>query len=268
MDSDDQFHIGTDSPSEGSTGMPGLTPQSSMRLSPRIPASSPDSRPEDVPIPSIESPVPGLFELPDVTTPTRLAFPDTYGNVIDTLKQVHLSPPGNTSRAYQFGQEEASSTFTFRNLHNTTPEPSTRTGQITGANLVGGFGSDSGNIALVAGKSGAQLSILQTSANIASPHVTKVRASSAPAQPPKLGKYNTNDETPPNEPYFNVEFQNALQKGKSVARRIADTLSTCELAQDRDSQVFSMIETANELRQFDAPSVCTIGIVGDSGVGM
>jgi hypothetical protein len=83
-----------------------------------------------------------------------------------------------------------------------------------------------------------------------------------------LGKYNTNDETPPNEPYFNVEFQNALQKGKSVARRIADTLSTCELAQDRDSQVFSMIETANELRQFDAPSVCTIGIVGDSGVGM
>ena len=255
--------------------MPVFTPQSSRRFSPTLPVSTTDSQPEDVPIPSIESPTPGMFELPDVTTPRILASSNTYDNVLDTLKQVNLSAPDNVSRIYRFGQEQGSSIFSFRDLHNTTPEPSSRPrpGQATGTNNVSRSGSDSGNIALGASVGAAQSSTLPVSVNVASPPVTKLRASSAPVQPPvpnesKPGKYNTNDETPPDEPYFHEDFQKALQKGKLVAQRIANVLGTCELAQDRDSQVFSMIQSANELRQFDAPSVCTIGIVGDSGVGM
>ena len=274
MNYDDQVRTRTDSPSVESASNPVFTPESSTRVSPTMLASLPISRSEDVPIPSIESPASGLFELPDVTTPRMLSSSNTYDNVLDTLKQVNLSPPSNASQIYRFGQDEASSSFTFRNLHNTTPEPSSRPWQATGINNVGGSGSEPGNITLIAGQGPLQSSAQQTSRNIISPQVTKVRASSAPAQPAvvnqssKPGKYNINDETPPDEPYFNAEFQKALQNGKFVARRIGSILGTCELAQDRDSQVFNMIQTANELRQFDAPSVCTIGIVGDSGVGM
>jgi hypothetical protein len=75
------------------------------------------------------------------------------------------------------------------------------------------------------------------------------------------------DEIPPNEPYFNEQFQKALQKGKQIAGRIKDTLQACELAEDPESHVYGMIQTAAELHSFDSPAVCTIGIVGDSGVG-
>jgi hypothetical protein len=235
-----------------------------------ISASSPESRVEDVPVPSVESPGIAVFELPDAAA-TNSASYSTYDNIIDTLKQVNLSPPEDDSRIFRFGHGEASSTFTFRNLHNTTPEPSTHAAQITRAANASVPELDSGNISLLLSTSTGPTS---SSSNMPLHPTTKLRASSAPAQPPainqssKLGRYNTNDEKPPNEPYFDEEFQKALQKAKSVAGRIANILDTCELARDRDSHVFSMIQTANRLRQFDAPSVCTIGIVGDSGVGM
>jgi hypothetical protein len=81
------------------------------------------------------------------------------------------------------------------------------------------------------------------------------------------GRYNVKDERPPNEPYFTEQFQRALQNGKYIAGRIKYTLQACELAEDRESHVFEMIQTATELHNFDAPAVCTIGIMGDSGVG-
>jgi hypothetical protein len=81
------------------------------------------------------------------------------------------------------------------------------------------------------------------------------------------GRYNVKDERPPNEPYFTEQFQRALQNGKYIAGRIKDTLQACKLAEDGESHVFEMIQTATELRNFDAPAVCTIGIMGDSGVG-
>jgi hypothetical protein len=276
MGYDDQSSIAPDSPSVESTSTSEtiFTPQSSTKFSTMMPVS-PDSQAKDVPVPSIESSTSGLSELPDVTTPRMRIFSDTYDNVVDTLKQVNLSPPLNSSRGL-FRKDNESSTSTFRSLHNTTPEPSTLPRQDTEMYYFGGSGKGpaSGGVTSTAGQGGGQSLAPNTPGNVISPPVIKLRSSSAPAQPPvlkqssKLGKYNINDETPPNEPYFNEEFQRALQKGKSVAQRIANILDTCELAQVRDSQVFNMIQTANEFRKFDAPSVCTIGIVGDSGVGM
>jgi hypothetical protein len=217
----------------------------------------------------------GLSELSGVGVPRMRAFSNSYDSVVDSFKEVNLNPLDNSSRTYEFGQGLDSSTFTFRSLHNTTPEPSIRTESSARSYYVFGSGSrlSPGDSLPVVGASVTQKTTAQSPATISSQYVNTFRASSAPVQQPDLSattkpaKYNINDEIPPDEPYFNEEFQKALRTGKCVAQRIASVLGSCDLAQDRDSQVFGMIQTANELRQFDAPSVCTIGIVGDSGVG-
>jgi hypothetical protein len=278
MDYEAHSPVRLTSPSVGSTGDPVFTPQSSTTFSPKIPASLPTVRP-DVPIPSIEPPTPGLFELPDTSNSRMLASFGTYENFVDTFKEVNLSPASNDSRLFQFGQEENLSPFTFRSLHNTTPEPTARVKQVNTQNLFSSSGSGPGPGSepsiYVSGPRAELPSVDQTPANVATPQATKHRASSAPVQPPvcerlsRPARYDTKDETPPeDEPYFNKDFQMALQAGKSVAQQIGGVLGTCELARDRESQVFGMIQAANELSQFDAPSVCKIGIVGDSGVGM
>ncbi|CZR67592.1 uncharacterized protein PAC_17491 [Phialocephala subalpina] len=275
MDYEDHSHVRL--PSVESTDDPVFTPQSSTTFSPKIPASLPDLKP-DVPIPSIEPPTPGLFELPDTSNPRILASFSTYENFVDTFKEVNLSPANNGSQLFRFGQKKELSPFTFRSIHNTTPEPTARVVQVTTQNLISRSGSGPGpgsEHSRYVSSSRAELpSVDQTSVNVVTPQATKRRASSAPVQPPvcdrlpRPARYDTNDETPPeDEPYFNKDFQRALQAGKSIAQQIGSVLGICELARDRESQVFSMIQTANELSQFDAPSVCKIGIVGDSGVG-
>jgi hypothetical protein len=79
--------------------------------------------------------------------------------------------------------------------------------------------------------------------------------------------YNIRNERPPSEPYFNPKFQEALRTGKVVSELIENTLRQCELAHDTSSQVYQLIRAAEELRKFEAPAVCKIGIVGDSGAG-
>ncbi len=240
----------------GDMGEPALASQSST-------ASSPRSFPEDDPIPTIENSPPHILEPSDVMTPPGFTFPDAYESALDTSKEV-----ANFRNPHHFGHETQPSAFTYRKLHNATPEPSARAGSKTSPKIPGGLDLDlTGPL--------AGLAHVSPSLPLASgpTPATKRRASSAPAQPlgtdnlSKLDIYNANDETPPEEPYFNPEFQSALQNGKLVAQRIASEFEKCELARDHDSHVASIILTANELRKFDAPSVCTIGIVGDSGVG-
>jgi len=237
-------------------GEPALASQSST-------ASSPRSFPEDNPIPTIENSPPHILELSDVMTPLGFTYPDAYESALDTTKEVV-----NFRNPYNFGHETQPSAFTFRSLHNTTPEPSARTSSITSPKIPGGLNLDL--TGLLAG-----LAHVPPSLPVACgpTFATKLRASSKPAQPlgadtlSKLDIYNANDEAPPDEPYFNPEFQSALHNGKLVAQRIASEFEKCELARDHESHVSSIILAANELRKFDAPSVCTIGIVGDSGVG-
>jgi hypothetical protein len=270
MDSEGRAHVR--SRSIESIDTPLFTPQSSTTFSPKMSVSLPGPRP-DVPIPSVELPAIG----PDISSPAmRTSFND-YDNVLDTLQEVTLNPPENDFRLFQFGQQKELSPFTFRSLHNTTPEPTAGVEQATAPNLsstsLSGSGLGLEHNGFVSALGAQQPSAIHVSPTIVTPQVAKPRASSAPVQPPvpnqppKPARYDIKDEIPPDEPYFSKDFQRVLQAGKYVALQIGNVLGTCELARDRESQVFSMVQTANDLSKFDAPSVCTIGIVGDSGVG-
>jgi hypothetical protein len=184
-------------------------------------------------------------------------------SVIDTLKEARLSPTESSPAQLEFGDTRMTSPFTFRKLYNTTPEPSLR--------------AENRPVA-------ESYSILEVSSDFpsSSPMPTVefegIAASSRQGvdgnlqslnsdQQPKPDRYDVRDEKPPNEPYFNPLFQQALKNGRQVAGNIEDTLRACELAHDKESQVYKLIKNSEELRHFDAPAVCRIGIVGDSGVG-
>ncbi|KAG4437321.1 hypothetical protein IFR05_007217 [Cadophora sp. M221] len=229
--------ISTDSAS----GSPLHTPQSSSQLSSHTVSESTSSRRESAPIPSIEFPDSIISETADIPTPRNISTRMEHGS----------SSYGSTSvRTHSTRSDLRSSQLTYRGLYNTTPEPEAQ--------------HDGGS---------SPTTSQQRLRNSASNSTTQSRSSSAPVQSapintPAAGRqYDVNDEPAPDGPYFNVEFQRGLRQAKLVAARIANFLETCELARDRDSQIYSMIQTANELRSFVAPSVCTIGIVGDSGVG-
>lgn len=276
MNDKGRAHSQSNSPSEESTDLTIFTPQSSTTFSPEVLPSLPGQG-QDVPIPSIEAPAFGLLEQPDTSNSGSHTSFNEYENVLETLKGVNLRPLNNGSGHFQFGQVKELSPFTFRNLHNTTPEPTALVALAAEPNLFSGPRSGSGlnskhnKFASIPGPK--QPPAVHTSANIVAALATKHRASSAPTQftvsnqPSKTAGYDIGKEIAPDKPYFDKDFQDALCTGKSVATNIADVLGTCELARDRQSQVFSMIQTANELSKFDAPSVCKIGIVGDSGVG-
>ncbi len=272
MDCQAHVHVQWRSPSEESVDAPIFTPQSST-FSPKMPASLLGLTP-DILIPSIEPPA---FELPHTSTQGLRTSFDNYESVLDNLGELNLAPPSNGSGVFQFGQEKELSPFTYRSLHNTTPEPTSRVGQAAIPRLFSSSGSGSrsasGSCLGPENISGRKPGARSTLFDPASINIAETRASSLPAQPsapnqpPEPTRYNTNDETPPNEPYFSKDFQRALQAGKSIAGHIGNILSTCELARDQESQVYTILQTANKLSQFDAPSVCKIGIVGDSGVG-
>jgi hypothetical protein len=266
MDSERRIHVR--SPSGETIDAPMFTPQSSTAVSPKMSVSLPAFG-QDIPIQSVESPATGSY----MSSPRIRTSSNDYDTVLGGLKDVKLKPSKQDSQLFHFGQQQDLSPFTFRSLHNTTPEPTAGADQATASNLISGPGSRSG-LGLERSRFVAQQpSAIHVSATTVKPQLTKLRASSAPVQPlapeqpPKPARYDIKDEIPPHEPYFGKDFQRVLQAGKSVAQQIETVLGSCELATDRESQVFNMIQAAKELSKFDAPSVCTIGIVGDSGVG-
>lgn len=252
---DEKIPVYADIPLMEGMPMPVFTQQSSIKPSPMISALSPRCRPQDITIPSIQHPKECVGEV-DATTPRSLPPSDLYHGMIDAFKGASLDLPRNDLKTYQIGQNthsSESSPFTFRKMHNATPDD--RNKNFKEASDASGSESCRRKLSL---SSGLGFVPPQSSSNSESPTATK------PTMSVPLAK----DETTPDEPYFNEDFQTALRNGKNVATRIASILKTCDLASDSDSQVFNMIQTAHELEKFDAPSVCTIGIVGDSGAGM
>jgi hypothetical protein len=244
-----------------------FTPQVSMTSSFATQTSLPSIQSENVPIPSTESPASSPLGSQDVATPRTLPVPIPYYGGPDTFKEVNRSPPDREHYAFHFGESREASPFTFRKMHNATPEPPRMTDHSTS-----GFGPvelSGGPISKNSTQMPTSGSFKATSTSTLGPSVEleQVPGSRHVLQGSNLSKYDVKDERPPNEPYFNEHFQKALQKGKYIAGNIKKTLQTCELADDRDSHVYRMIQTADELHNFDAPTVCTIGIVGDSGVG-
>lgn len=227
----------------------------------------PTSRSKDSPIPSIELPETLPDGLRDGGTPKKLPIPAPYSGSLDTVQEVNRSPPEHGIAAFIFGESREPSPFTFRKMHNATPEPSQTTEYTT--DIPGATGLPDNSTIEELAKKLASSDLKDTSVSMSNhPGGSNlVPGSSIVRERTAHSRYNVKDERPPNEPYFNEQFQKALQKGKHIAGRIKDTLKACELAEDRESHVYSMIETATELHNFDAPAVCTIGIVGDSGVG-
>jgi len=257
MDREGGVHVLSNSASEESIDVPMFASQSSTIFSPKLLEPLPSPRP-DIPMPSIE--------VPATPEPKQRTSSNDYEILPKTLSEMAFgSPP------FQFGQKK--DVFSFRGVYNTTPEPTARAEQTAAPNIFGSSNLGSKYNRFVSSPSASRLSFVHTSAKVVTPQVINFQTSSNSVQPfvtnqpPKPTEYNTKDETPPDEPYFNKDFQCALQAGKSIAKQIGGVLGTCELARDQESQVFSMNQMANKLSQFDAASVCTIGIVGDSGAG-
>ena len=164
----------------------------------------------------------------------------------------------HTSGSFQFGEDKEISPFTFRKLYNATPEPENQTST---ASLQAKFGA----LSIPSRGSGSHGRSLSVSALEVSDR--QAAQLEVVVHQPKQGKYDTKDEKPPNEPYFEPGFQEALKHGTQLAGKIDRILHECELANDPDSQVYNMAKMAEDLRHFEAPAVCTIAVVGDSGVG-
>jgi hypothetical protein len=229
--------------------------------------SNPSSKSKDSPVPSIELPGSLPAGSQNGAAPRTLPVPGPDLGSPDTLKEANRSPPEHENTTFRFGERSEPSPFTFRKMHNATPEPSQTAEQRTYRSGAAELPDDSSIQQLA--KKLASSDLNGTSASMSSNSGTShlMPGSSTARERTAHSRYDVKDERPPNEPYFNEQFQKALQKGKQIAGRIRDTLQACELAEDRESHVYSMIETATELHSFDAPAVCTIGIVGDSGVG-
>lgn len=224
--------------------------ESTLALTPSTPTTPQEDTSNDYPIPSIESPrTPGS---PPIDLLDALTLDARNG----TLSPPASSTPASRSRdcrspSYSFGTGREPSPFTFRNLHNATPEPTSQQTRDSeqaippGATQPIGHGND-----VVTNSIGG----------------TPAGTANLPSEV-KFATYNVRDEVPPKEPYFNPEFQKALERGSQVAGRIEKTLRTCDLAKDKESQIYGLMKDAKQLHKFATPAVCTIGMVGDSGAG-
>ncbi|PVH75179.1 hypothetical protein DL98DRAFT_658308 [Cadophora sp. DSE1049] len=242
---------------DSTVGSPILTPQFSFRALSQA-SSSRNPQHENDPIPSIEPSGSGTSE--------RRQTPRPWGRLVPPVDRVPRLPGhriAGTPSVRSNASNASTSQLTYRGLYNTTPEPRT-------IPEVSGSGRP-----VETDRNGIHNSLraLENAQSSITRPATHFRSSSAPVEaltagpPATTSSYDVNNEAVPNAPYFNADFQRGLRQGKVVAQRISSILGTCELARDRDSQIYSMIETANELGSFAAPSLCTIGIVGDSGVG-
>lgn len=84
---------------------------------------------------------------------------------------------------------------------------------------------------------------------------------------PQNSRSKSAEDRPVEHPYFKPEFQEALETGKIIAGKLHRELQKVEIARIEDEHIPRLIKQAIELNTFNSPNVCTIGIVGDSGVG-
>jgi hypothetical protein len=61
---------------------------------------------------------------------------------------------------------------------------------------------------------------------------------------------------------------NAVNDGKNISALLADILKQSSLADNEGSNLHQVLSLAEQLRNYQSPVEFTIGLVGDSGVGM
>ncbi|KAI9698042.1 MAG: hypothetical protein M1836_004395 [Candelina mexicana] len=225
--------------------------ESILDVTPCTPITPSQESWSDYPIPSIES-------LRPESPPTSLLDGLTL-----EARNTTLSPPAHSIQdsgfrdsrrrpSYKPGKDREGSPNTYRKLYNSTPEPPSQQAEASARPI------ESANP--------------QPQAQGYDPSVGPIarKPSVIDLLPPKPKKatYEVKDEVPPyDEPYFDPDFQKAIRHGKNLAGSIESVLLTCDLAKDKDSQIHGLMKNAKQLKQFVAPAVCTIGVVGDSGAG-
>jgi hypothetical protein len=80
--------------------------------------------------------------------------------------------------------------------------------------------------------------------------------------------HNVADEEPPQERFHEPAFQQAFANAKSLVAQLIDVLARSSLHNEPDSSMRRLYLQANDLGRFQYPSTRTVGLVGDSGVGM
>lgn len=63
-------------------------------------------------------------------------------------------------------------------------------------------------------------------------------------------------------------IRNAVNEGKNISALLADILKQSSLADNEESNLHQILSLAEQLRHYQSPVEFTIGLVGDSGVGM
>lgn len=243
-----------------------FTPPSSTTFSFALHDLNPSSESKDIPLPSIEVPEGLQVKTQDGAIQGSNTSQTAYKADPSALGEANSDPPERELAAFRFGESKEPSPFTFRKMHNATPEPSRTDREIYS---FGAAEPSADSVIKQKGRRPANSDLKGSQVPTAGYTGTSnpIPRSNIVRETTQYGRYDVKDERPPNEPYFDEQFQIALQRAKNVAGKIKSTLQECELAKDEESQVYGMIKTADELQSFDAPAVCTIGIVGDSGVG-
>lgn len=80
--------------------------------------------------------------------------------------------------------------------------------------------------------------------------------------------HNVVDEEPPQERFHEPAFQQAFASAKSLVAQLIDVLAGSSLHNEPDSNIRKLYLQASDLGSFQYPSTRTVGLVGDSGVGM
>jgi hypothetical protein len=65
----------------------------------------------------------------------------------------------------------------------------------------------------------------------------------------------------------NHRLQDVVQEGYVISAVLSNALQNLTLAADQQSQLYTVISLAEELRDFESPVEFTVGFIGNSGVG-
>ena len=80
--------------------------------------------------------------------------------------------------------------------------------------------------------------------------------------------HNVADEEPPRERFHEPDFQREFANAKELVADLVTILASSSLHNEAESRIRTLYLQAVDLSRFQNPSTRTVGLVGDSGVGM
>lgn len=240
-----------------------------------------------------ESPPPGDANSPSLTRLGTASQPNESPAVAPS------TPPGQTGSDHL-----ATSLFTFRDLHNTTPLPSrgssplpsdgptvpdsfqftfdtqalprtpvrdltecrSQTGPRVSISPPGSTASGTRDETPVSPPDGDGLTQKPTYSSH-SRNASGVSVSSSIGGAGAITPYDVRDEQTPSYRYFTPAFQSSLRRGMEIAKKSESTISEWASDADAGSPPENLLNEVKRLSDFQASDTRTIAILGDSGEG-